>query len=170
MSRRRFREADPQRSLELVREARALAVQLREPWWILLMDHWRLQRLLHYIRDIPPALELAVQATLEARKPEYEQLPQRVCLHEDLIYAYLCIDPPGYGDLIRQALDFMREQVTDDLECRYCVQNCATEWHLHCGRVGEAEQSARQSLTIADADRRRETAEQNACAAPRRPL
>ncbi len=40
-----------------------------------------------------------------------------------------------------------------------------TEWHLHCGRVGEAEQSARQSLTIADADRRRQTAEQNACAA-----
>ena len=62
----KVREADPQRSLELVREARALAVQLREPWWILLMDHWRLQCLLHYIREIPPALELAVQATLES--------------------------------------------------------------------------------------------------------
>src|SRR5437879_1371776 len=80
-------EADPERALDLLRDARSLAVQLDEPWWVLLIDHWRLQVQLHYTFDFRDVLDLAVRATLEARKPECARLPQRVCLHEDLVFA-----------------------------------------------------------------------------------
>jgi hypothetical protein len=141
---------DPQRGLALLGEARALAVRRREPWWPLHIDHWRLQLLLHYLRDVSRALDLAVQAALEVRKPAYDHFPQRVCLQEDLIYAYLFSDPVGYADLIGQALDYMREQTAEDLDCRHCIQSCTTEWHMRCGRLDEAEASARRSLQLAD--------------------
>jgi hypothetical protein len=153
---------NPDAMLAALDEGRALARQLNESWWVLHFDHWRLQALLHYKLDYREVLDLAVQATLEARKPQYAQLPQRICLHEDLIYAYLGIDPLGNADAIRRALDYMRTEVTEDLDCRYCVQNCRTEFALLCGQLQEAEESARLTLTMADEDVKRSTAEHHA--------
>lgn len=158
-------KTDPHKGLEWLAQARATAERLGERWWVLHLDHWRLQYLLHDLLEARAALELAVRATLEARKPEYAALPQRVCLHEDLIYAYIFTDPAGHGELVGGALEYMRGEVGDDLECRYCVQNCATEWRLRCGRLDEAEGSARRALQMADADRNRYTAEHHAVAA-----
>src|SRR5262245_57915305 len=137
-----FGKEQPDLMLATLQEGRVLAQQLGESWWVLHFDHWRLQVLLHYKFDYRTVLDIAVKATLEARKPGYAQLPQRVCLHEDLIYAYLGIDPLGYADAIRQALDYMATEVSDDVECRYCVQNCRTEFALIRGDLNEAEQSA----------------------------
>lgn len=147
------RKTDPTKTLDLLREARALAERLGERWWALHLDHWRLQALLNDFLAMNEALELAVGATLEARKPEYAQLPQRVCLHEDLVSTYVGIDPMGHADAIRQALDFMRGQVGEDVDCRFCVQNCATEFNLQCGRLDEAQGSAQLTLEMADKDR-----------------
>ena len=56
----------------------------------------------------------------------------------------------------------MRVQATDDVECRYCVQNCGTEFHLRCGRLDEAQTSARRALEMADADASRQAGEHHA--------
>ena len=142
----RFGRAEPERKLAKLEEGRALAQRLGESWWVLHFDHWRLQVLMHYLLDYrPEVLDLAVRSTLEARKPQYARLPQRICLHEDLIYAYLGVDPLGHADAIRQALDYMRKEVSEDLECRYCVQNCRTEFALRRGALDEAE-AARRAL------------------------
>ncbi len=153
---------NPDLMLAALDEGRALAQQLNEPWWVLHFDHWRLQALLHYKLDYRDVLDLAVRATLEARKPSFAQLPQRICLHEDLIYSYLGIDPLGNADAIRAALDYMRTEVTEDLDCRYCVQNCRTEFALLRGALAEAEESARVTLAMADEDVHRGTAEHHA--------
>src|SRR5688572_24146096 len=83
---------EPEQMLSALEEGRALARRLNEPWWELLFDHWRLQCYMNYLLDFRPALELAVRAALEARKPAYATLPQRICIHEDLIDAYLGVD------------------------------------------------------------------------------
>ncbi len=150
---------NPDLMLAALDEGRALAQRLGESWWVLHFDHWRLQALLHYKLDYREVLDVAVRATLEARKPAYSQLPQRICLHEDLIYAYLGIDPLGNADAIRSALEYMRSEVTDDLDCRYCVQNCRTEFALLRNALDEAEESARLTLAMADEDVHRSTAE-----------
>lgn len=145
-------KGNPELMLAAIEEGRSLAQMLGESWWVLHFDHWRLQCYMHYLLDYRPVLDLAVRAALEARKPAYAQLPQRICLHEDLIYAYLGADPLGHADAITQALDFMRQEVSEDLECRYCVQNCRTEFALIRGQLDEAEESARNTLDMADED------------------
>src|SRR5215472_783316 len=105
----RFTKTDPDVMLGLLAEGKALAQQLDEPWWVLFFDHWRLQALLHFKYDYRDVMDLAVTATLEARKPQFSTLPQRICLHEDLIYAYVGTDAEGHADRITQALDYMQE-------------------------------------------------------------
>jgi hypothetical protein len=153
------RKVDPKNALELLRQARAVAERLGERWWVLHTDHWRLQYLLNDLLAMNEALDVAAPATLEARKPEYALLPQRVCLHEDLVSAYVGIDPAGHADAIRQALEFMRGEVSDEVECRYCVTQCEGEFTLACGRLDESEACARRTLAMADADRERHTGE-----------
>jgi hypothetical protein len=145
-------KSNPESMLAALEEGRSLAQLLQEPWWVLHFDHWRLQCYMHYLLDYTPVLDIAVRAALEARKPAYAQLPQRICLHEDLIYGYLGVDPLGHAPAIEKALDFMAQEVCDELECRYCLQNCRSEFALLRGQLDEAEQSARITLDMADAD------------------
>jgi hypothetical protein len=160
-----YNETEPDRALALLARGRTVAKTLNEPWWVLLFDHWRLQVLLHFKQDYRDVLDLAVQATVEARKPQYANLPQRVCLHEDLIWAYVGIDPVGHAGAIQQALDYMAAEVTPEVECRYCVQNCRTEFQTHLGRLDEARHSALHTLSEGDADLSRHTAEHHAVSA-----
>lgn len=155
----KFAKTDPDVMLGLLAEGRALAEQLEEPWWVLFFDHWRLQALLHFKYDYRDVMDIAVQATLEARKPQYAQLPQRVCLHEDLIYAYVGTDAEGHADRIGQALDYMQQHVGPDLDCRFCVQGCWAQFALQRGRLDEAQAAALKMLAMTDAERSRSTAD-----------
>lgn len=145
-----FGKEEPDLNLAALNEGRALAQRLQEPWWILFFDHWRLQVLLHYKRDYREVLDIAVKATLEARKPTYAQFPQRVCLHEDLINAYLGIDPLGHQDAIASAMDYMNDEIPEDVECQFCARSCRTEFELVRGQLEEAEKSAKITLEMAD--------------------
>jgi hypothetical protein len=155
----RFAKTDPDVMLGLLAEGKALAQQLDEPWWVLFFDHWRLQALLHFKYDYREVMDIAVQATLEARKPQYAELPQRVCLHEDLIYAYVGTDPEGHADRITQALEYMRQQVGPELDCRFCVQGCCAQFALQRRRLDEAQAASLQMLAMTDAERNRATAD-----------
>jgi hypothetical protein len=150
-----FKKTDPDVTLGLLAEGKALAQQLGEPWWVLFFDHWRLQALLHHKYDYRQVVDLAVQATLEARKPQYAELPQRVCLHEDLIYAYVGIDPEGHAERIAQALEYMQKHVGPDLDCRFCVQGCCSQFALQRQRLDEAQEAALKMLAMTDAERDR---------------
>jgi hypothetical protein len=155
----KFSKTDPDVMLGLLAEGRALAQQLDEPWWVLFFDHWRLQALLHFKYDYRDVMDLAVSATLEARKPQYATLPQRVCLHEDLIYAYVGTDAEGHADRIAQALEYMQQHVGPDLDCRFCVQGCCAQFALQRGRLDEAREASLRMLALTDAAPSRATAD-----------
>lgn len=145
-------KSDPAAMLASLEEGRALAQRLGEAWWVLLFDHWRLQCYRHYLLDYKPAGDLAVRATLEARKPQYEGLPQRVCLHDDLVGTYLGVDPLGHAEAIEKALEFMASEIRPDFECRYCLQNRRRAFALVRGRLDEAEDCSRVQLAMAADD------------------
>lgn len=157
-----FTDSQPEVSLAFQDQARSLAVALNEKWWVLFVDHWRLQVLLHYKKDYREVLDIAVQAALESRKPEYANLPQRICLHEDLINSYLGTDPIGYSRELENALDYMQAEVSEEAECRYCIGNCRTEHQLLQNDLEAAEHSSRITLQMADGDPNRSTAEHHA--------
>jgi hypothetical protein len=146
------RETEPDLALAHCIEGRALAERLGEPWWVLLFEHWRLQVLLHFKSDYSAILDLAVQSALEARKPIYARLPQRVCLHEDLIYCYVNTDPCAHADAIREALAFMEAETAPDQECRHCIQGCAATFALTTGNLDEADRAGRRALEMVEDD------------------
>src|SRR5262249_10308590 len=52
------------------------------------------------------------------RKPQYEGMPQRMGIFEDLVGAYMGIDPAGYEQQIREALAYVETLITPALESR----------------------------------------------------
>ncbi|MEP7289403.1 MAG: hypothetical protein ABI947_26945 [Chloroflexota bacterium] len=132
-------ETDPDQAFGLLAEGRQAAQQLREAWWILFYEHWQMQVLLFYKPDLKAALDMSVRCAVETRKETYAQFPQRVCLHEDLINAYMGSDPAGYADQIVQALDYIQAEVTPDVDCRFCLQGMRVEFALLMRRLDEAE-------------------------------
>jgi hypothetical protein len=147
-----FMETDPDRSLALLEEGRRLALTINEPRWALFFDHWRLQVLLHHKCDYRTAADLAVRAALEARKPQFADLPQRNCLQEDLINCYLGVDPVGHEGLIEQALSFMEQEVAPDMECRFCLATCRTRFERARGRPEAARVAGLRALAMAESD------------------
>ncbi len=143
-----FRETDPDRALALFDEGRRLAERLGEPWWVLYYRRWHVHALLHFKRDYRRVLDLAVANTLEARKPQYDRFPQRISIHEDLVGAYIGIDPDGHAGAIAEALDYVEAQMPPSLECRLHLWGLRREFALQRRRYDEAEAAARRSLAI----------------------
>ncbi|GAB4197984.1 MAG: hypothetical protein OHK0022_16690 [Roseiflexaceae bacterium] len=129
-------------------EVRDLAEQIGEGRVALFADHWRAQWLLHRKRDYLAARDVVVPAIVEARKPEYRQLPQRVCLHEDAIQTYIGMDVYGYTPNIEQALAYMDAEIAPNLECRLCHCGMWLDFALETDRLDLADQWAERYLAL----------------------
>src|SRR5262249_38633974 len=130
-------------------QGRRLAESLKEPWWVMYFTHWKCQVLLNYQPDLAEAQRLAVEAALETRKPGYEGLPQRVCLHDDLVNSYVESDPEGRADAIREALGFMQAEAAPGMECRYCIQGEFADFGLSVGDLEGAQEACLRMLSMA---------------------
>src|SRR5262249_13539308 len=133
-------------------EGGRLARQLREPWWILYYDHWRLVALIHFLRDYRQAVDLGMQNFLEVRKPQYADFPVRIDIYHNLISAYMGIDPDGYADAVRQALDYLNAEITPESKGWYLVEGVRCEFALELDRLDEALEAGTRVLAQADAD------------------
>jgi hypothetical protein len=143
-----YKETNLDQAAAILKEGRRQAQELGERKWELFYDHWYLQLRIHYMADFHDILDLAVKATLEASKPQFGDFPQRICLHEDLIYSYVKIDPLGYESLIEQALDYMQREVTPDLECWYCTEGCRMLFETHRENLDAARDAGLRLLAM----------------------
>jgi hypothetical protein len=154
-----LREADPQRALALYEEGHRLARTLNEPWWSLFYDHWRTTALLFFLRDFSSVLDLAVRATLEARKAQYQHFPFRFSVQRNLISAYLGIDPAGYADVVAEALKYLEGEITHEGEDKYLLQGSKAEYAFERGDWEAARQMCLKSLAWAAVEEDRGMAE-----------
>lgn len=122
---------NPARAADVLGSNAEAARNLNESWWALLNEHWRLQALHQFQGDAGKALDIAVRIAVEARK--HPQLPQRVCIHEDLIGAYIDIDAQGHAERIQAALDYMEQEVAPTSECRFCLLGLRRNFALEMG-------------------------------------
>jgi hypothetical protein len=100
-------------------------------------------------------LDLAVQNTLEARKPQYAQFPLRFSIQRNLVEAYVGIDPAGYAEPIVQSLDHLERQVPAEGGDKYLVLGTRREFALEMDQLDLAEAVTVRSLELADAERDR---------------
>lgn len=109
-------ETEPERALSLIEEGRTLAQTLGEAWWVIFFVHRRVSVLLINKRNYLVALDAAVRAVVEARKPIYDGCPHQLLIHIDLISAYVEVDAVGYRAAIEDVLSFIssREGLCDD--------------------------------------------------------
>lgn len=150
---------DPDGHITAFQMAAERARLLNEAWLESFCEHWILQLLLHHKRDYKAALDLAVRAVVKARKAACAGLPQRVCLHEDLISCYIEIDPLGYEKQIEDAMAYMAQEIQPGMECAYCLLGWRTAFHASRERWDEAHECALLELTTAQKADKQRTAE-----------
>lgn len=125
-----------QEKFAIYEQGRALAAQLKESWWEMFFEHWKLETLLFLKQDAKSALDLAVRAALEVRKTKYDGLPQRVVLQLNLVSAYTHIDPIGYESKVREAFNYLRPLCDKNSSYRpYFAQ----QWALFLQAVDDAD-------------------------------
>ena len=94
--------------------------------------HWLLQTLNCFAGRYGEALDVGVRAVVKAKGPQYANFTTRICLHEDLISAYIGVDPEGYETEIRDLLDYMRAEIAPNAQCAFCLRyrSFDLEWWL----------------------------------------
>ncbi len=154
-----FRETNPAQAIALYQEGEHLAQRLGHPWWTLYYRQWQVHATMHFLRDYRHILNDAVQNTLEARKPQYDEFPQRVSVYEDLAAAYMGIDAEGYEEPIRQTLDAVERMLTPALESRrHSLESQRRDLALELDRNDEARACGLRGLALVDRDGRSWTA------------
>ena len=149
----KLRETDPDRALALFEDGRRQAQALNEPWWTLFFDHWKSTALIHFKRDFRTILDHAVRLTLEVRKPLYEQHPLRIAIFDDLVAAYLGIDPVGYAERIQQAIAYLDQEVpTEPDSNRYLLTARQRRFAIEQGNLDAAWDISQGELAMADQD------------------
>ncbi|HVF85250.1 MAG TPA: hypothetical protein VM821_04660 [Abditibacteriaceae bacterium] len=128
---------DPQYTLQLLDEARNLAFQLNELWWVLKCDFWKMQALRWGLSDYKTALDLAVRSSVEARKRVYAGCEYRVHIHLELVANYAGVDACGYAQRVHEALQFLESEALTTSNCHFMLHEArsdfAFEKELGCG-------------------------------------
>ncbi|MGB1288036.1 MAG: hypothetical protein ACPG7F_15975 [Aggregatilineales bacterium] len=140
--------SDPGAAYELFQQGKREAEVAGNHDWMLTFDHWTIQILLHSKSDYKRAHEQAIAGTLEARKPEYDDVQERICIHEDLISVYLGIDPVGYAEMLQQAIDYMDDEIEGDINCRFCLQSRKGSFALAMNDLDKAKEETNHFLAM----------------------
>jgi hypothetical protein len=151
----KFRETDPDQAIQLFYEARQLAEQLEEPWWVMTADHWRLSAMMHFKKDYRQVVELAVQNVVMAAKPEHAAFPGKLVIYSDLAAAYSGVDPVGYADEVRKTLAYLDAELPREPNSdRYLVQGIDREFHMGLGDLKAARDAIARTMGMAAGDSR----------------
>src|SRR5262249_28348885 len=129
-------ETDPDRALATFTQARHLADKLAEPWWVLFYDVWRVIAMTSYQHDFRKVLDLAVSCALDTRKPHLRDHPWRLAVYNNLVGAYLGIDPLGYAEQIQETLDYLEKEIpAGPNDHRYVMMGDRREFLMATDRV-----------------------------------
>ncbi len=143
------REDNPQAALMLYRQARELARRGgQQPQEALRIDYTIGQIYLYDLLDFGKGLEVAVETALEARKPHYDDRELRFLIEDNLMCAYMGIDPHGYAPLIAEAIEQMKQPMPPTLDGITTVQWALARFALVMERWEEAEREIQRYLAM----------------------
>jgi hypothetical protein len=148
------RESDPDLAFASYTEGKQIAQQLDDPWWVLFYETHRIEALLHFKRDYRNVLDMVVQAVADLRKPTNATYPGRLSIWDNLIAAYLGIDPIGYEDELRQAMDYLDREIPAEPESsRYLLLARKRIFEVECDRPREAYEACMRELDLCASDK-----------------
>jgi tetratricopeptide (TPR) repeat protein len=139
---------NPAQAFVLVDEALTLANSLQEPCWIVIFNWLRVETYLSRLMDLPAAVKTSTEAVVAFRKPEFQNCPALEKLYQSLLTAYIYIDPYGYRDKIRDALDFLEQNFTLDPDTQYDLKIRRMLVALACEEYETAHQIGLEALAM----------------------
>ena len=148
-----FRETNSDRMIGLFLEGRHLAEQLREPWWALFFDYWRLDGMLHWKGDYRGAHEIAIQNVLKSRTAPFAQFPLNFSIQRELASVYLGTDPFGYENEIIDALDYLEREFQPQGGQLYLLLGSRRAFAVTRDCFEEGREISLRELALIDADR-----------------
>src|SRR5262249_16601670 len=90
---------------------------------------------------------------------QYEHFSKSESIHEDLISAYLGIDPLGYVEQVREALEFLDKQLGSELtQRRHYLDALKREYYVHTENLDAALAHALHTLELSAQEKSRSTA------------
>ena len=150
-----YRETNSDRMIGLYLEGRHLAEQLREPWWMLFFDYWRLDGMIHWKGDYRGAHEIAIQNVLKSRTATYTQFPLNFSIQRDLANVYLATDPFGYEKEIVEVLDYLEHEYQPQGSQCYLLMGSRRAFAVNRDRLEEGREISLRPLARMDADQSR---------------
>jgi hypothetical protein len=145
---------EPKRALALFEEGRELARRLGEPWWVLNFQAWKVHQLVHFSRDFRQAVDLAVAAALEARKPTYDGCPIQTRVYQDLLAVSFCTDPEGHASHIEEGFRYLDATSPGDFEARLRQLNLCRWWAEQSRQIERHYAAAQRALALVADDPR----------------
>jgi hypothetical protein len=146
-----LRESEPDMAIDILNQIRDEAIKSNQYHWRLLAEHWRVQVYISFKRDFVSASRFAIEAAVESRKPEYRNFREFVCVQNNLILVYEGIDPLGYADEIKEAIDLTIDQTNPQMSCHYCLNHRLMDYHLNNGELYKARDQAAKFFAITHA-------------------
>lgn len=135
-------ESDPDAAIDLLVQGRKDAIERNNDEWRLIFEHWRLQVTINEKRDFNLANRLVIESVVESRKPQYQNFREYICIQNDLILVYNGIDPIGYSDDIKEAIDITIDMTTPDMACHYCQNRALIDYYRHARQDKSAREQA----------------------------
>lgn len=135
-------ETEPEHSLQILREARDLAEQLREPCWMLYYDSWIGECLNLYLEDFTQGIDHAMKTIVEIRKPQYELCAMLCRGYRIVIESYIYSDPVGYADKVLELIDYADTKIPIDYDTYGILKKRQSELYFALGELDLAIESA----------------------------
>lgn len=139
-------ESNPQRSLQILYEARDLAEQLHEPCWMLYYDCWLGECLNLYLNDFKQGMQHAMKTVVEIRKPEYEHCIMLCRGYRIVLESYIYSDPVGYADKIRELITYTDNEIPIDYDTYCILKKRESELEFALGNLNPAIEAAQGYL------------------------
>ncbi len=141
------RSRDPERALDLILQGRDQARLLGESWWALLFEHYHAV-ILHRMFRWTDALDVATRNAVEVRKPEYDGLPIRASVYQELIHLHVSLDPHQYEDRIREGYGWLLAEPNLDQSTLHMLYDGLAWLELSVDRLDAAEEYGQRLLAL----------------------
>lgn len=109
-----FRETNPEYQLTLLTIGRNDARRLKEPWWALFFESWRLTVMTADLHDFARARPLVEELLAQLNSREWQDHSEAHSIRTNGLYTYLQVDPIGYRDELDQGFAALDGQVTKE--------------------------------------------------------
>jgi hypothetical protein len=108
------RETNPEYQLKLLTIGRNEARRLKEPWWVLFFESWRLTVMTSDLHDFASARPLVWELLAQLNSREWQDHSEAHSIRTNGLYTYLQVDPLGYRDELDQGFAALDGQITKE--------------------------------------------------------